>query len=498
MRARGARRLPGRADRRRQGAGRPVLPAHEGDDDEGLGPDHLRPRRARVLRRRLHRAPRRARSARTRTTGSASDPVRDRRLAAGEEAIEAAIDEDLRDRARPRDGRLRPRDHEPARPERRDHRRVDAGDDPHVGPDVERRRRAAGRQGRDPGLIYAALYAETIDFCREHGAFDPATMGTTPNVGLMAQKAEEYGSHDKTFEIAAAGTVRVVDCVGRRRCSSTTSRPATSGARARPRTRRCATGSGSRSSAPGRPARPRCSGSTARARTTSRSSRRSQRYLPDHDTDGLQIEILPVARGDAVHARARRARRGHDLRHRQRPARLPDRPVPDPRARHEREDALDRAADERRRAVRDRRRRLGAQARPAARAGEPSALGLARRVPRAGGVARDARRQDRQPARGGPGQDARRGDGQAARERQVAVAQGRTSSTTAAPLLPRAVLGAGAGRHSTTPSSARRSRRWPSAWRPTRRRSWASSTGCRASRSTSAATTSSTARRPTR
>ncbi|HEV7204025.1 MAG TPA: NADP-dependent isocitrate dehydrogenase [Jatrophihabitans sp.] len=62
-----------------------------------------------------------------------------------------------------------------------------------------------------PDSSYAALYAETVDHCREHGAFDPATMGTTPNVGLMAQKAEEYGSHDKTFEIAAAGTVRVVD-----------------------------------------------------------------------------------------------------------------------------------------------------------------------------------------------------------------------------------------------------------------------------------------------
>ncbi|HEX4250694.1 MAG TPA: NADP-dependent isocitrate dehydrogenase [Pseudonocardia sp.] len=62
-----------------------------------------------------------------------------------------------------------------------------------------------------PDSSYAPLYAETVDFCREHGAFDPATMGTTPNVGLMAQKAEEYGSHDKTFEIAGPGTVRVVD-----------------------------------------------------------------------------------------------------------------------------------------------------------------------------------------------------------------------------------------------------------------------------------------------
>ncbi len=61
-----------------------------------------------------------------------------------------------------------------------------------------------------PDSSYAALYAETVDHCREHGAFDPATMGTTPNVGLMAQKAEEYGSHDKTFEVSA-GTVRVLD-----------------------------------------------------------------------------------------------------------------------------------------------------------------------------------------------------------------------------------------------------------------------------------------------
>ena len=65
-----------------------------------------------------------------------------------------------------------------------------------------------------PDSSYAALYAETVDYCREHGAFDPATMGTTPNVGLMAQKAEEYGSHDKTFEISAPGTVRVVDASG--------------------------------------------------------------------------------------------------------------------------------------------------------------------------------------------------------------------------------------------------------------------------------------------
>ena len=65
-----------------------------------------------------------------------------------------------------------------------------------------------------PDSSYAPLYKETVDFCRKHGAFDPTTMGTTPNVGLMAQKAEEYGSHDKTFEIAAAGRVDVVGSDG--------------------------------------------------------------------------------------------------------------------------------------------------------------------------------------------------------------------------------------------------------------------------------------------
>jgi len=62
-----------------------------------------------------------------------------------------------------------------------------------------------------PDSSYASVYAATIDFCKENGAFDPTTMGTSPNVGLMAQKAEEYGSHDKTFEIANSGKVYVID-----------------------------------------------------------------------------------------------------------------------------------------------------------------------------------------------------------------------------------------------------------------------------------------------
>ncbi|MCG8761797.1 NADP-dependent isocitrate dehydrogenase [Tenacibaculum finnmarkense] len=65
-----------------------------------------------------------------------------------------------------------------------------------------------------PDSSYAGLYQETIDFCKKNGAFDPTTMGTVPNVGLMAQKAEEYGSHDKTFEISENGTVNVIDSNG--------------------------------------------------------------------------------------------------------------------------------------------------------------------------------------------------------------------------------------------------------------------------------------------
>ncbi|WP_282124134.1 NADP-dependent isocitrate dehydrogenase [Algibacter mikhailovii] len=77
---------------------------------------------------------------------------------------------------------------------------------------------AEGQQQDTKALIpdrsYAGVFQATIDFCKEHGAFNPVTMGTTPNVGLMAQKAEEYGSHDKTFQLSEAGTVEVVDTNG--------------------------------------------------------------------------------------------------------------------------------------------------------------------------------------------------------------------------------------------------------------------------------------------
>ncbi|MDA0181274.1 NADP-dependent isocitrate dehydrogenase [Solirubrobacter phytolaccae] len=160
-----------------------------------------------------------------------------------------------------------------------------------------------------PDHSYAALYAETIDFCREHGAFDPSTMGTTPNVGLMAQKAEEYGSHDKTFEIAAPGTVRVVNGAGEtllehdveagdiwRGCQ-------TKDAPVRDWVRLAV----ERARATGVPAvfwLDRTRGHDAEL------LKKVEAYLGEHDTDGLQIEILPVA--EATRFTLERAARGED------------------------------------------------------------------------------------------------------------------------------------------------------------------------------------------
>ena len=281
----------------------------------------------------------------------------------------------------------------------------------------------------------------------------------------MAQAAEEYGSHDKTFEIAAAGHRARRRRRRRRRCSST--RSPTGDIWRMCQTKDAAIQDWVRLAVARARATGHAGGVLARRdprRTTPSCCARSARRSTQLDTEGLEIEILDVADGDAVHARARPRRRGHDLGHRQRAARLPHRPVPDPRARHEREDAVDRAADERRRPVRDRRRRLGAQARAAVPRGEPPALGLARRVPRARSrrsscspsrtgnpraklLARHARPRDRPRARGGP----------------LAVARGRRARQPRQPLLPGAVLGPGAGRAGPrTPSWPSASRRWPS------------------------------------
>ena len=160
-----------------------------------------------------------------------------------------------------------------------------------------------------PDSSYAALYAETIDFCREHGAFDPATMGTTPNVGLMAQKAEEYGSHDKTFEIEAAGSVRVVDGSGHtllehdvepgdiwRGCQTKDAAVADWVRLAVERARET-----------GAPAVFWLDESRAH---DAEILKKVERALADEDTDDLQIEILPVA--EAARFTLERAKNGKD------------------------------------------------------------------------------------------------------------------------------------------------------------------------------------------
>ena len=143
-----------------------------------------------------------------------------------------------------------------------------------------------------PDSSYAAVYRETIDFCKEHGAFDPRTMGTVPNVGLMAQAAEEYGSHDKTFEIPAAGIVRVVDASGAvllqhqveagdiwRMCQ-------TKDAAIRDWVKLAVT----RARATGMPAIFWLDHTRAH---DAELIRKVKEYLPEYDTRGLQIEIMP-------------------------------------------------------------------------------------------------------------------------------------------------------------------------------------------------------------
>lgn len=93
-----------------------------------------------------------------------------------------------------------------------------------------------------PDRCYAGVYQTVIDDCKLHGAFDPVMMGSVPNVGLMAQKAEEYGSHDKTFQLQTSGVVRVSDDRGKY-CSSTLSRLVTSGVCVKRRMRRSKIGS---------------------------------------------------------------------------------------------------------------------------------------------------------------------------------------------------------------------------------------------------------------
>ncbi|GAA0968500.1 Isocitrate dehydrogenase [NADP] [Nocardioides aquaticus] len=160
-----------------------------------------------------------------------------------------------------------------------------------------------------PDSSYASVYQTVIDDCRAHGAFDPSTMGSVPNVGLMAKAAEEYGSHDKTFEVPAAGQVRVVSSDGTVllehdvepgdvwRACQTKDEPI------RDWVKLAVT-------------RARASGSPAifwldeaRAHDANLIAKVKQ-YLPEHDTDGLTIEIMTPA--DATAYSLERIRRGED------------------------------------------------------------------------------------------------------------------------------------------------------------------------------------------
>ncbi|MEV6755029.1 NADP-dependent isocitrate dehydrogenase [Streptomyces sp. NPDC051214] len=160
-----------------------------------------------------------------------------------------------------------------------------------------------------PDSSYAGVYQVVIDDCRANGAFDPATMGSVPNVGLMAQKAEEYGSHDKTFELAAPGTVRVLNQAGDVVLEQAVS-----------------TGDIFRMcQAKDAPIRDWVKLAVNRARATGSPAvfwldetrahdaqliEKVKAYLPEHDTDGLQIEIMsPV---DATAFSLERIRRGED------------------------------------------------------------------------------------------------------------------------------------------------------------------------------------------
>ncbi|MEU3571862.1 NADP-dependent isocitrate dehydrogenase [Kitasatospora sp. NPDC036755] len=160
-----------------------------------------------------------------------------------------------------------------------------------------------------PDSSYSGVYQAVIDDCRAHGALDPATIGSVPNVGLMAQKAEEYGSHDKTFEIAAAGTVRLVDAEGNVvleqavqpgdifRACQTKDLPIQDWVKL----------AVTRARATGVPAVFWLDENRAHDAVL---IEKVKQYLPEHDTTGLQIEIMsPV---EATTFSLERIRRGED------------------------------------------------------------------------------------------------------------------------------------------------------------------------------------------
>ncbi len=160
-----------------------------------------------------------------------------------------------------------------------------------------------------PDSSYAGLYDAVVEDCKANGAFDPTTMGTVPNVGLMARKAEEYGSHDKTFEMAGPGSVRVVDASG----TTVLEHDVAEG----DLWRMCQTKDDAiRDWVKLAVTRARATGSPAvfwldetRAHDAELIAK-VRAYLADHDTDGLQVEIMNVV--DATNFTLERVRRGED------------------------------------------------------------------------------------------------------------------------------------------------------------------------------------------
>ncbi|CAA9320553.1 MAG: Isocitrate dehydrogenase [NADP]; Monomeric isocitrate dehydrogenase [NADP], partial [uncultured Frankineae bacterium] len=447
----GAERLSRPRDPGRAGAGGAVLRAPQGHDDEGLRPDHLRARREGLLRRRLRAVRRRPRPRRRRPQPGAGR----RAVRPGGPARGPAQGDHGRHRRGVRAGsgagagRLEPRHHQPARPERRHHRRLHARGDPQLRADVERAGPAAGHQVRHPRLVLRGAL-------RRDGPGLPRARRLRPDDhGHDAQRrsdgAEGRGVRQSRQDLRDPGSGHRA---GRGRRGHGPARAAGRRGRHLPRLPdqgRADQGLG----AAGGPAGPRDRRTRGLlARRDPRPRRRGAEEgpgVPRGGGPGHERRRRADDRGDGrrrghpLHPGPGPSRRGHHLGDGQRPARLPDRPVPHPRARHQRQDAVHRAAHERRRAVRDRSRRLGPQARAAAGEGELPALGLARRVPRAGGVVRVPGREDGQRARRAARGDPRRGDRPGARGGPLARAQGRPAGQPRQPLLPGAVLGAGPG-----------------------------------------------------
>ena len=160
-----------------------------------------------------------------------------------------------------------------------------------------------------PDQSYSGLYNVVVEDCKKHGAYDPTTMGTVPNVGLMAQKAEEYGSHDKTFECSGKGTIRIVDAAGNTILDSEVEEGDV--------WRSCTVKDA--------PIQDWVKLAVTRARATgvpavfwldkdrahdAQIIKKVDRYLKDHDTDGLEFHTMPVA--EAAQFTVERMREGKD------------------------------------------------------------------------------------------------------------------------------------------------------------------------------------------